>query len=178
VSQIVSQKYVALPSCLCDDRIMNSTTGATAVPALIRQFREELDLTQAELARRVGTTQSVISRLENDEYEGHSLSMLYRIAAAVNRRIAVTVLDGASSIDSPEGLSAAELDRLAQHLAQQFGAAGLSRSVIDGAVGLARAGAAARSVGDLRGAIEVGRGDVVADLRSARLERGREPAPS
>jgi len=176
---------------------MESTTGATAVPALIRQFRGELNLTQAELARRVGTTQSVISRLENDEYEGHSLSMLYRIAAAVNRRIAVTVLDGglaaqvserapeyragaSSAIDSSEGLTADELRRLAERLVEQFGAAGLSRSAIYSAVrqARARAGTPARSVGDLRGAIEVGRGDVVEDLRRARRERGCGPAPS
>ena len=46
---------------------------------LIRQLREAAGLTQAELAERIGTTQSVISRLESDDYDGHSLSMLSRI---------------------------------------------------------------------------------------------------
>ena len=49
---------------------------------LVREMREEEGLTQAELARRVGTSQSVIARLEDAEYTGHSLPMLERIAAA------------------------------------------------------------------------------------------------
>ena len=49
---------------------------------LVREMRENAGLTQVELARKVGTTQSVIARLEDAEYAGHSLSMLERIAAA------------------------------------------------------------------------------------------------
>jgi len=48
---------------------------------LVREMREDAGLTQAELARKVGTTQSVIARLEDAEYTGHSLTMLERIAA-------------------------------------------------------------------------------------------------
>jgi len=43
---------------------------------LIRALREAAGLTQRELAERIGSTQSVISRLESDDYDGHSLSML------------------------------------------------------------------------------------------------------
>jgi len=49
---------------------------------LVREMRESAELTQTELAKRVGTTQSVIARLEDAEYAGHSLTMLERIAAA------------------------------------------------------------------------------------------------
>ena len=49
---------------------------------LVREMRENTGLTQAELAKKVGTTQSVIARLEDVEYTGHSLTMLERIAAA------------------------------------------------------------------------------------------------
>ena len=49
---------------------------------LVREMREDTGLTQAELAKRVGTTQSVIARLEDAEYTGHSLTMLGRIAMA------------------------------------------------------------------------------------------------
>jgi len=49
---------------------------------LVREMREDAGLTQAELARKVGTTQSVIARLEDAEYTGHSLTMLERIATA------------------------------------------------------------------------------------------------
>ncbi len=48
---------------------------------LVREMREDAGLTQTELARNVGTTQSVIARLEDAEYTGHSLTMLERIAA-------------------------------------------------------------------------------------------------
>jgi ribosome-binding protein aMBF1 (putative translation factor) len=49
---------------------------------LVRETRDDTGLTQAELAKKVGTTQSVIARLENAEYTGHSLTMLERIAAS------------------------------------------------------------------------------------------------
>ncbi len=48
---------------------------------LLREMREDAGLTQTELARKVGTAQSVIARLEDAEYTGHSLTMLERIAA-------------------------------------------------------------------------------------------------
>jgi ribosome-binding protein aMBF1 (putative translation factor) len=47
---------------------------------LVREMREDAGLTQAELARKVDTTQSVIARLEDAEYTGHSLTMLERVA--------------------------------------------------------------------------------------------------
>jgi ribosome-binding protein aMBF1 (putative translation factor) len=49
---------------------------------LVREMRETAGMTQSELARKVGTTQSVIARLEDAEYTGHSLTMLERIASA------------------------------------------------------------------------------------------------
>ena len=49
---------------------------------LVREMREDAGLTQSELARKIGTTQSVIARLEDAEYTGQSLAMLERIAAA------------------------------------------------------------------------------------------------
>jgi ribosome-binding protein aMBF1 (putative translation factor) len=47
---------------------------------LVREMREDAGLTQTDLAKRIGTTQSVIARLEDAEYTGHSLTMLERIA--------------------------------------------------------------------------------------------------
>jgi ribosome-binding protein aMBF1 (putative translation factor) len=49
---------------------------------LVREMREDAELTQTELAKKIGTTQSVIARLEDAEYAGHSLPMLERIATA------------------------------------------------------------------------------------------------
>jgi ribosome-binding protein aMBF1 (putative translation factor) len=48
---------------------------------LVREMREASDMTQTELAKKIGTTQSVIARLEDAEYTGHSLPILERIAA-------------------------------------------------------------------------------------------------
>ncbi|GAC1642279.1 MAG: hypothetical protein NVS9B14_23880 [Candidatus Acidiferrum sp.] len=49
---------------------------------LVREMRDDAGLTQTELAKKIGTTQSVIARLEDAEYTGHSLPMLERIATA------------------------------------------------------------------------------------------------
>lgn len=55
----------------------------------ILTLRNEAGLTQKALAKLVGTTPTVISRLESADYEGHSMSMLRRIAAALNSRVQV-----------------------------------------------------------------------------------------
>jgi transcriptional regulator with XRE-family HTH domain len=61
------------------------------VARTIFELREQAGLSQKELAERVDTTQSVISRLEDADYDGHSLSMLNRIAKALNRHIQVVM---------------------------------------------------------------------------------------
>lgn len=55
----------------------------------IYDLRTSRGLTQKQLAERVGTTQSVIARLEDADYEGHSLRMLRRIADALGARLSV-----------------------------------------------------------------------------------------
>lgn len=57
------------------------------IAELIRKSREAAGLTQTQLAKLIGTKQSVISRLEDADYEGHSLSMLQKIAKALNKSI-------------------------------------------------------------------------------------------
>ncbi len=52
-------------------------------------LRTKAGLTQRQLAQRVGTTASVICRLEDADYEGHSLAMLRRIAAALGKRVEI-----------------------------------------------------------------------------------------
>ncbi len=51
--------------------------------------RTKAALTQSGLAKLVGTSTSVISRLEDGDYEGHSLAMLRRIASALNKRVEI-----------------------------------------------------------------------------------------
>lgn len=55
----------------------------------IYDLRTAAGLTQRELATRVGTTASVICRLEDANYDRYSLVMLRRIAAALNSRVTV-----------------------------------------------------------------------------------------
>jgi predicted XRE-type DNA-binding protein len=55
----------------------------------IYDLRTQAGLTQKELAELVGTTASVTSRLEDADDEGHSLAMLRRIAAVVDKRVEI-----------------------------------------------------------------------------------------
>lgn len=55
----------------------------------IYDLRTDAGLTQAGLARLVGTTPSVISRLEDADYRGHSVAMLRRIAEALDSRVEI-----------------------------------------------------------------------------------------
>ena len=54
-------------------------------------LREQAGLSQKELARLLHTSQQQISRLESPAYEGHSLSMLRRVARALNARVKVVL---------------------------------------------------------------------------------------
>lgn len=64
----------------------------SSVAEMILAAREQAGLTQGQLAKLVGTTQSVISRLEDADYEGHSLTMLRRIAEALDHRVEVRLV--------------------------------------------------------------------------------------
>ena len=59
------------------------------VAQLIYDLRKEAGLSQSQLAEMIGTTQSVISRLEDADYDGHSFSMLEKITRALNRRVRI-----------------------------------------------------------------------------------------
>jgi ribosome-binding protein aMBF1 (putative translation factor) len=59
------------------------------VAELIHKARTEAGLSQRQLAAKVGTTASVICRLEDGNYEGHSMAMLRRIADALGHRVEV-----------------------------------------------------------------------------------------
>ena len=58
----------------------------------ICELRTKAGLSQRELAKRVGTSASAICRLEDADYEGHSLSLLKRIADALDRRVEIRFL--------------------------------------------------------------------------------------
>ncbi|NQT11997.1 MAG: helix-turn-helix domain-containing protein [Planctomycetes bacterium] len=87
--QILRNRYVK------DDPERKASVEAERVNAqvarMIYDLRNDAGLTQKELAELVGTTQSVISRLEDADYEGHSLSMLNRIAEALKQKMTVVM---------------------------------------------------------------------------------------
>jgi ribosome-binding protein aMBF1 (putative translation factor) len=56
-------------------------------------LRQKAGLTQKELAERINTHQSVISRIEDADYEGHSLSILLRIGFALNKQLQLRFTD-------------------------------------------------------------------------------------
>lgn len=62
------------------------------VGQLIYDARAAAAMTQQQLADLVGTTQNVISQLENADYEGHSLTMLRRIAEALKMTVRIELV--------------------------------------------------------------------------------------
>ena len=78
--------YEGKPERLAD---LETARANDHVARQIATLRTRAGLSQRQLAQLVGTTASVICRLENADYEGHSLAMLNRIAAALNRRVEI-----------------------------------------------------------------------------------------
>lgn len=62
----------------------------------IEQALEKAGVSQAELARRLGTSRSAVNRLVNPFYWGHSLDMLRRVAAALEAELEVKLTAKAS----------------------------------------------------------------------------------
>jgi ribosome-binding protein aMBF1 (putative translation factor) len=82
-----------------DDAALKELIEVEAINAqvarMIYEARIQAGLTQEELARLVGTKQPVIARLEDADYEGHSLSMLQRIAMALHQRLEIHLVPDA-----------------------------------------------------------------------------------
>ena len=63
---------------------------------LVYELRAGAQLTQKQLADRLGTSQSVISKVENADYDGSALEMLWRVCIALRRRIEIRCPSGKS----------------------------------------------------------------------------------
>jgi transcriptional regulator with XRE-family HTH domain len=81
-----------------------SAGEAWDVALQLAALREKAGLSQKDLARKLKTSQQQISRLESPSYEGHSLSMLRRVAKVLRAKVRV--------VFEPEG------DTRASHLAE------------------------------------------------------------
>ena len=67
--------------------ILEEERANAEIARVIVEMRTQAGLTQQDLAELIGTSQPTIARLEDADYEGHSLGMLRRIAQALNMRI-------------------------------------------------------------------------------------------
>ena len=70
----------------------------------IAELRRQAGLSQKELAKLLHTSQQQISRLESTGYEGHSLSMLRRVAEVLHARVRVVF----EAVDERAGAHVAE----------------------------------------------------------------------
>ena len=85
--EIMHRRYFAgKPERLAE---LEAERANAEIARTIYELRDKAGMTQAKLAGLVGTTASVICRLEDADYEGHSLSMLRRIAAALDQRLEI-----------------------------------------------------------------------------------------
>ena len=64
----------------------------------IAKLREERKLTQAQLAKRIGTHQSAIARMEQSTYRGYTVATLAKIAAAAGKHLEVRIVSGARQV--------------------------------------------------------------------------------
>ena len=64
----------------------------------IAQLRQMRHLSQAELAKKVNTTQQTISRLEALQNAGINIKTLARIAAALNSRLSIDFIPSELSV--------------------------------------------------------------------------------
>jgi ribosome-binding protein aMBF1 (putative translation factor) len=72
----------------------------------ILAMRTKAGLTQKQLADKIGTRQSVIARLEDADYDSHSLKMLQRIADGLGKRLAIRFVNQAGDAPPERGASA------------------------------------------------------------------------
>ena len=66
--------------------------AAWDVAIQLAALREKAGLSQKDLARKLRTSQQNISRLESTAYEGHSLSMLRRVAEVLGATVRVSII--------------------------------------------------------------------------------------
>lgn len=94
--EIMTRRYIKADPALQD--LLREASLNAKVAQLIYTARKQAGLTQQQLADLIGTKQSVIARLEDADYEGHSLSMLQRIGEALGQRIEIQMIPTESSI--------------------------------------------------------------------------------
>ena len=85
-AEVIRAKLQAKPALA---RAVEDEAFNADIARKVHNLRVEAGLTQRQLAELVDTQQSVISRIEDADYTGHSVTMLRRIARALKRRLRV-----------------------------------------------------------------------------------------
>jgi len=88
--QFVYDRYVGEDSELA--AAFEEELSSANIASQIYNLRKQAGLSQRQLAAKLGTTASVICRLEDSDYEGHSLFMLRRIAAILGRQVKIVLV--------------------------------------------------------------------------------------
>jgi transcriptional regulator with XRE-family HTH domain len=89
--------------------LMREISLNAEVAQLIYTARKEAGLTQQQLADLIQTKQLVIARLEDNDYEGHSLTMLQRISEALGQKIEIKMVPTTAGTRNPSGWGIAPL---------------------------------------------------------------------
>ena len=76
-------------------KALDNRAGAFIVLEALRAMKAA-GVSQAELARRLGTSRSAVNRLVNPFYRGHSVEMLRRVAGALEAELQVKLTAKAS----------------------------------------------------------------------------------
>jgi ribosome-binding protein aMBF1 (putative translation factor) len=97
--EIIKRRYIKNDPALQD--LLREASLNAKVAQLIYTARKQAGLTQQQLADLIQTKQSVIARLEDADYEGHSLSMLQRIGEALGQKIEINMVPNSE----PENIS-------------------------------------------------------------------------
>lgn len=87
--KILRARYFNTPQRLKD---LEKARQQADMAAQIYKLRKQAKLTQKQLAELIGTTQSVISRLEDADYKGHSIEMLRRIASSLHCELEIRIV--------------------------------------------------------------------------------------
>ena len=84
-----------------------------SVSRAIYEARTIAGITQAELAARIGSSQSAIARLEDGDYNGHTVAVIGRIADALGLTLQIYLVPpGATKLtDEPQPMAAPSADR-------------------------------------------------------------------
>jgi transcriptional regulator with XRE-family HTH domain len=96
IGQIVGQELSAqIPKSWIDEEFRQAYMEATVHQDIAWQIkinRENRNITQAQLAKAIGTKQSAISRVEDSEYEGRTIPTLVKIAHAFGCALRVKLI--------------------------------------------------------------------------------------